>query len=108
MEKVNGVDTISDNIILEPPEEIKLSFDTMKKAQRLQDLLLPRWAAFVPYCAKCKVPLIWILGDERMLFECPSCAVVWVKDSNWNENLGKALGKSKEKNGVRSKVSKDG
>jgi len=100
MERVKGIDTIKEDITISPPKEIAINFGIMEKWQRAQSLLAPRWIAIIPYCVKCKTPLTWVMKDERVLFECPKCGVVWVKENGWDKKLEKELAKLEEKNGI--------
>ena len=92
MTQVPGVETIV-GLVGQPPAEIPIDYNTVAKLQRLT----PQWntvfIALVPYCFKCKVPLVWHLqpyeeGHEDELYTCPSCGRVWVKDKEWEEHVG--------------------
>lgn len=83
MTLVPGVDTIQ-GLVGEPPPEIPVEFKTMAKQQALLREWNGLFVAILPYCFKCKMPLVWhIPSDNDELFTCPSCGRVWVKDKAW-------------------------
>jgi hypothetical protein len=95
MELVDGLDTIR-NLVGEPPREIPISKDTMTR----QQLLMQDWnhssIAIIPFCYKCKTPLVWHTPpDTDVLFNCHQCSRTWAKGYEWegskrNESLKKS------------------
>lgn len=79
MTLVPGVDTIQ-GLVGEPPPEILIDLKMVTR----QQVLLKQWnssfIAVIPYCFKCKVPLVWHIphGENDEIFTCPSCGRVWV------------------------------
>ena len=82
MPLVAGIDTIV-GLAGQPPAEIELDYDTVKK----QQVLFSQWngcfIALIPFCFKCKVALAWHTapreeGHENEMFTCPNCGRVWV------------------------------
>jgi len=83
MELIHGIETIR-NLVGEPPQQIPIDRETMTE----QQVLMPDWnhmyIAIIPYCFKCKEPLTWHTPPEDdILFDCPRCHRIWVKDSTW-------------------------
>ena len=84
MTLVPGVETIQ-GLTGEPPPEIPIDHKVMAQ----QQILLKEWnnlyIAIIPYCFKCKVPLVWHIPHtkDNEVFVCPSCGRVWVvKEQN--------------------------
>jgi len=97
-EQVNGIDTIRE-LSGEPPKEIHMPYYVMLN----QQILMQGWnavcIAVIPYCYKCKEPLVWHTNPEgNVLFHCPKCNRRWIKSEDWNEQakrdkkLGKLVG----------------
>ena len=93
--QVNGVDTILD-LDANLPRKIPLSFGLEEKQQVLQQAWNMRYVAIVPFCIKCKVPLVWHTHpDGEVLFHCPICEAAWVKGEGWDGHGGDGAGKDK-------------
>lgn len=81
MPLVPGVETIQ-GLVGQPPPEIPVEKGVRADQQRL----LIRWnkvfIAIIPYCFKCKVPLVWHMppGEDNEIFTCPTCGRVWVEE----------------------------
>ena len=86
---VPGLDTIK-TLTGEPPVEIPIPHKLMKTQQISMQGWNACYIAIIPYCFKCKHPLVWHTppdGDE--LFTCPNCGRVWVKGEGWNDKTKK-------------------
>lgn len=84
---VAGVDTIR-GLVGNPPVEIPIPYKLMKKEETLRPAWNHCFIAIIPYCYKCKQPLVWhqppyAEGHEDELFTCPSCGRVWVRGEGW-------------------------
>ena len=80
-----GLETIM-GLVGEPPAEIKIPYRLIKK----QKVLLSEWnslhIAIIPYCIKCKEPLVWHhKPDDGVLFHCPKCKRKWIQDGSWKK-----------------------
>jgi hypothetical protein len=83
--EVNGVDTIRD-LSGEPPQEIDIPYKLMSKQQILMIAWNACFIATIPYCYKCKVPLVWHSNPEgKVLFHCPKCKRNWIKGEGWDK-----------------------
>jgi len=87
--EISGLDTIR-ALVGEPPHTMKIPY---KMLERLQTLLM-EWnllcIAIIPYCYKCKRPLVWhFYSKTGTLFHCPECGREWIKDGNWNKDKEK-------------------
>jgi len=81
--EIPGLDTIM-GLVGDPPMEIKVSYDTIKIAEGLRQVWNKSHIAFIPYCMKCKEPLVWISPPANgVLFKCPKCDRKWIKDKKW-------------------------
>ena len=85
MPEISGLDTII-NLVGEPPSEISINISIMEREQ----ILLEEWnkchIAVIPFCYKCKTPLVWHSPpNERVLFHCPQCNRLWIKDDSWSK-----------------------
>jgi len=85
MKRTKGIDTI-EGLAGNPPEVIQIPRKIIKNGS----LLLKEWnqyyLAFIPYCFRCKEPLDWAQGDEKVVFICPKCGRKWViEESQRNE-----------------------
>ena len=84
MTDIPGIDTIQ-NLVGEPPAEIPVSRETMSEQQVLMQDWNASFIAIIPYCYKCRQPLIWHSPPETdELFNCPSCGRIWVKGYDWS------------------------
>jgi len=83
-EQKNGLDTIKDfDGVM--PAEVGIPYTVMKKQQLLMQGWNACYIAIIPYCFKCKVPLVWHTYPEgNTLFHCPSCKTKWVKGEGWS------------------------
>jgi len=87
MTHIPGLETIR-GLVGEPPAEIKVPYKLMRTEHTCQQGWNACHIAVIPYCYKCKHPLIWHQppheeghGDE--LFTCPNCGRVWVRGEGW-------------------------
>ncbi|GAG97012.1 unnamed protein product, partial [marine sediment metagenome] len=48
------------------------------------------YMAIIPYCFKCKVPLVWHIHPKDTLYHCPLCGTKWVKEKEWNNGEARA------------------
>jgi len=87
-QEVNGVDTIV-GLSLEPPKTIELPYNVVYAAEVLRANWNASFIAFIPYCFKCKEPLVWHQHPKQVLFHCPSCKREWVKSKSWEEDKKK-------------------
>lgn len=75
---IRGIDTI-EGLVGNPPMKIEVP----KKVVASQNALESQWNALfiavIPYCFKCKEPLVWHvpLEGDRLLFHCPKCGREW-------------------------------
>lgn len=84
-QQINGVDTISE-LSSEPPKEIHIPFKLEYKQLALQQGWNICCIAIIPYCFKCKVPLVWhIYPEGNVLFHCPDCNRKWIKGDDWHD-----------------------
>lgn len=80
-----GLDTIM-GLVGSPPMEIELNYDTVRLAEALRQLWNRSHIAFIPYCMKCKKPLVWVSGCKCItMFKCPECGRKWIKSKQWKE-----------------------
>ena len=78
MTLVPGVETIV-GLVGEPPAEIELDRNDIRKQGILIRSFNKACIGIIPYCYKCKVPLVWhIPPDDNEMFTCPNCGRVWV------------------------------
>jgi len=87
MTDIPGVETIR-NLVGEPPPKIEVPYKLMSKEETLRPAWNHCFIAILPFCYKCKVPLVWHSapreeGHEDELFTCPNCGRVWVKGEGW-------------------------
>lgn len=83
--QVNGVDTITD-LRDEPPMEITIPFKLEYKQHMLQQGWNASYVAIIPYCFKCKIPLVWHTNPEgNVLFHCPKCNRKWIRGEDWKD-----------------------
>jgi len=93
--QVNGIDTIQE-LAGGLPKKILLPFNLEEKQQVLQQAWNMRYVAIVPFCMKCKAPLVWHTHpDGEVLFHCPNCKAAWVKGEGWGGHGGDGSGKDK-------------
>lgn len=93
--QVNGIDTIQE-LVGSLPKKISLPFNLEEKQQVLQQAWNMRYVAIVPFCVKCKVPLVWHTHPNgEVLFHCPSCEAAWVKGEGWDGHGGDGPRKEK-------------
>lgn len=84
MAEIPGIETIR-GLAGDPPQQIPIHRETMVKQQHLIHEWNPVFIATIPFCYKCKVPLVWHSPpDEKVLFHCPECGRQWIKDEDWN------------------------
>lgn len=77
-EEVRGIDTIT-GLVGEPPGIIEVPYRTVKEETILQQSWNSCHIAIIPYCYKCKEPLIWLSPpkEDRSIFKCPKCERCW-------------------------------
>ncbi len=76
--EIKGIDTI-EGLVGEPPNLIELPRDYIVVGESLRQLWNSRHIAFLPYCFKCKIPLIWHtpLEPDNTIFHCDGCKRRW-------------------------------
>ena len=73
IELIPGVDTIS-NLVGSPPMKISIPYEVMHTEELLRQAWNALHIAIIPYCYKCKTPLVWHSPpDKHTAFNCPSC-----------------------------------
>lgn len=88
LEGISGVDTIR-NLVGEPPKKIKVPYNLMKTEEISRQGWNAIFLAIIPYCYKCKVPLVWyIYPQDNVLFYCPECKREWVRGKGWPKKKG--------------------
>lgn len=82
MPEVKGIDTIG-GLVGEPPMGIHLDRRIVEAQQRLMPLWSSNYIAIIPYCFKCKKPLVWHTAprEDNIMFHCPKCMRVWMMES---------------------------
>lgn len=86
--EIPGLETIR-GLVGEPPPKIPVDKDTMMKQQMLMQEWNPVFIAVIPFCYKCKVPLVWHTPPKsNTIFHCPQCGRIWVK-GEWPESQNK-------------------
>ena len=89
--EVPGLNTISElsELKIEPPQEIELELELIQDQQVIMDGWNIRYISIIPYCSKCKEPLVWHRRPNNgTLFHCPKCSRKWIKDKNWDKDDG--------------------
>ena len=82
-EQVNGLDTITE-LSDEPPKKIQIPFKLEYKQQSLQQGWNACYIAIIPYCFKCKEPLVWHrYPTSNVIFHCPKCNRKWIRGDDW-------------------------
>jgi len=78
MPEVNGIDTIL-GFVGTPPQEIALDRKIVEAEQRILSGWNSHHIAIIPYCIKCKEPLVWhtVPRDDDVMFHCNKCGRVW-------------------------------
>jgi len=80
-----GIETIM-GLVGEPPAEIKIPYKLLKKQQLLLFEWNPLFLAIIPYCYKCKEPLVWHhKPDDGVIFHCPKCNRKWIQGDDWKK-----------------------
>jgi hypothetical protein len=78
-----GIDTIR-GLVGEPPHEISCPMELVALEQGLLQAWNKVFIAVLPYCYKCREPLVWHSPpDDDVLFHCPKCERRWIKDELW-------------------------
>jgi len=76
--EIPGLDTIR-GLAGEPPQIIPVNKEVMVKQQHLMHEWNPVFIAVIPFCFKCKEPLVWHTPiDGEVLFHCPKCQRKWI------------------------------
>ena len=105
MTRIPGLETIM-GLAGEPPPEIAIDRKTIIAQQKLVQIWNSAYIAIIPYCFKCKAPLVWHQapreeGHENEMFTCPNCNRVWIlKEGQYDkvkENTKTANGKDSKK-----------
>lgn len=82
-EEVPGIDTIR-GLVGEPPKKIKIPYNLLKTEELSRQGWNAIHLAIIPYCYKCKVPLVWHTNPiDKVLFHCPECKREWIKGQGW-------------------------
>lgn len=83
--EIPGLETIR-GLVGEPPKVIPVNRETLVKQQHLIQEWNPVFIAAIPFCYKCKEPLVWHSPPvDEVLFHCPNCGRKWVKAEDWKE-----------------------
>lgn len=82
-QEVNGLDTILGLSGEVMPKIIEVPFITMYTQTLLQSSWNKGYVAIIPYCFKCKEPLVWHTNPDKTLFHCPKCNAKWIKEKDW-------------------------
>lgn len=86
-EEILGLGTIR-GLAGSPPLSIPVPHDTLAELQYAMSDLNPVFIAVIPYCYKCREPLIWIRcsdpKQETRLFRCDRCGRVWTKGEGFS------------------------
>jgi len=91
MTKVRGIDTIQ-GLVGNPPKTIEVPYNVVYDAEINRQRWNNIYLAMIPYCFKCKEPLVWHIGGaDRVLFHCPKCKRRWVKSKNWRRDHERKL-----------------
>ena len=82
MPEINGVDTIL-SLVGDPPMNINLDRKVVEAQQRLMTAWNNAYIAVIPYCYKCKEPLIWHTAprEDNVMFHCPKCKRIWTMEA---------------------------
>jgi len=84
--EVPGIETIL-GLKGQPPQEIEIPFKLQKKQALMVSEWNPVFIAIIPYCYKCKKPLVWHTYPQgRILYHCPDCGRKWVKGGDWPDD----------------------
>lgn len=92
MGEIKGIDTMS-GLAGQPPDRIELDYNSVKAGEKLRQIWNSKYMGLLPYCFSCKEPVNWITPlipdiegvtlPPDLLFRCPKCKRVWVKDEEW-------------------------
>ena len=83
-EQISGTDTIR-GLAGGMPKRIKIPFSTQYNQQTLQHGWNGLYVAIIPYCFKCKIPLVWHIHPKNILYHCPKCRTTWEKGEGWKD-----------------------
>ena len=94
-EEINGLDTIM-GLVGEPPKKMRIPFKMLYE----QEVLRQDWnalnVAIVPFCFKCKEPLVWHKNPNSTLFHCPRCKRKWAKGRGWSKSVPSVMKEHKD------------
>lgn len=90
MTDIPGLEAIR-GLVGEPPSEIKINYKDLYKVDVAISAINHTFIALLPFCFKCRVPLVWHQapleeGHEDELFTCPNCGRVWVRGEGWKQS----------------------
>ncbi len=76
--EILGIDTIR-GLVGEPPKSIEMPYRYMEVGESLRQLWNSKHIAFLPFCFKCKFPLVWHTppDEDRTIFHCENCHRKW-------------------------------
>lgn len=79
MPEIEGVDTIT-GLASDPPMGIDLDRKVMVAQQKLMQAWNLMFIAIIPYCFKCKEPLVWHMAprEDDVVFHCSKCKRIWM------------------------------
>ena len=85
-EIVKGLDTIR-GLVGEPPKVIEIPYELQRAETIAQQGWNTSYIAIIPYCFKCKEPLVWHTYPKgKILFHCPKCKRRWIKGKDWKSD----------------------
>jgi len=81
MTETKGIDTIQ-ALVGDPPVVISLDRKVMETQQKLMQAWNSTYIAVIPYCYKCKEPLVWHTAprEDDTMFHCPKCGRIWTME----------------------------
>ena len=89
-EKINGIDTIQE-LKGTMPKTIEVPFNFQYTQHTLQQGRNTCFIAIIPYCFKCKVPLVWHTHPQDVLYHCPECKTKWIKGKGWKDDEARMM-----------------
>jgi predicted RNA-binding Zn-ribbon protein involved in translation (DUF1610 family) len=81
-QQVNGLDTIQ-KLAVDQPKSISVPYGLQYSQTVIQQRWNSLYIAILPYCIRCKAPLVWHTHPNSTLFHCPNCGTEWIMDKDW-------------------------
>ncbi len=82
--EVPGIETIL-SLVGQPPQQIEIPIKLQRKQARMVSEWNEVFLAVIPYCYKCKEPLVWHTYPRgKVLYHCPKCGRKWIKGEDWS------------------------